>query len=120
MTSKNLRGTISRWGLGGVLRHPILTGVLILHKIGRWCTPFLALMLVLGSVLLLPYPAGWILLGIEFGAVLLAAAGGLGVPIPLASPAWSFLVANAAFAMGVLKAIGGSVPADYKPLRQRP
>jgi len=119
MTSKNLRGTIGRWGVQGVLHHPILTGVLLLHKIGRWFTPFFGIALVLGSILILPHNTGWILLTVEIGALLLAVAGGMGVPIPLASPAWSFLVANCGFAVGVLKAISGSVQTFYLPLNQR-
>ncbi len=119
MTSKNLRGTISRWGVRGLLRHPILTGVLLLHKIGRWFTPFFGGALVLGSILILPHAVGWTLLAVELGALLLAVAGGLGAPIPFASAAWSFCVANAAFGVGILKTIVGAVPATYRPLNRR-
>jgi hypothetical protein len=117
MTAKNLLGTVTRWGLGGVVKHPVLTGVLLLHKIGRWLTPIWLLLVLLGSLLLLPSTIGIALISIEAAAAILVLLGALSAPVPGASAAWSFFLANFAFAKGFLLILTGQVPTGYMPIR---
>ena len=117
MTAKNLLGTVTRWGLHGVVKHPILTVVLLLHKVGRWLTPIWLLLAVLGSLLLLPSAIGVVLISIEAAAAALVLLGALSAPVPGAAAALSFFLANVAFARGLLLIMTGRVPTGYEPVR---
>ena len=119
MTSKNLHGTISRWGLRGVFRHPVYSWVILSHKIGKWLTPFLMLNVFLFSILLASESVFALTILLMQVAFLVAAFLGAALPgIPWLSHAWSFLVANVAFGIGVGKAAVGRVPASYRPVSQ--
>ena len=119
MTSKNLRGTISRWGLRGLIRHPVYSLALVSHKILKWLTPFLALMVLASSVVLAF--TSWmamILLIAQAAFLVWALVGRWCSRVLWAGHAWSFLVVNIAFGIGVSKALLGSVPAMYRPVSQ--
>jgi len=118
MTAKNLYGTITRWGLAGLLKRPIYSFVIFMHKIGRWLTPFAMISLFFGSVMALPYTFAIILVSGQVLFYGLAIAGMVGAPIPLSGAIFSFCLANAGFFVGVMKAIIGRVPRAYKPISQ--
>jgi len=119
MTAKNFYGTLSRLGWKGVFQRPFHTLGLLSHKIGRWLTPFFLITLLLTNIVLAPtttYFALALLVQVLFyGAAL---AGFLGVKHALAMHAYSFVLVNVGFALGVLKALVGSVPGRYVPVRQ--
>ncbi len=119
MTSKNLHGTISRWGIGGILRHPIYTLTILSHKICKWITPFLMILVFACTLALASESAvAQVILLTQFAFILAAMLGALFPRLPLVPHAWSFMVANIAFGMGVCKAMLGRVPAAYRPLSQ--
>jgi cellulose synthase/poly-beta-1,6-N-acetylglucosamine synthase-like glycosyltransferase len=115
MTTRNLAGFFARPVLLNPLRYPGYALSLWLHKIFRWMTPFFALALALSSVRL------WVLLP-ELAFLLLAIWGGLSAmrrgPAPrIASAAFSFVVVNLGFALGVLNWLGGRKITTYTNLR---
>jgi cellulose synthase/poly-beta-1,6-N-acetylglucosamine synthase-like glycosyltransferase len=118
-TSKNLAGTIRRWGWQGVLRHPAVSFGLFSHKILRWLTPyFMALVLVCNIMLWnhgLIYKASFIAQVVFYGLALLGAilqARGLS-STGLLSFIFSFCLANIGMAVGVLKGVTGKAPSAY-------
>ncbi len=116
MTSKNLAGTLMRWGLSGFLRFPLYSLALFSHKIGRWLTPFAMLGVLFSNIFLLGENP--VFIGILMGQgvfYLLALAGHFGLRIPLAGNASSFMLANIAFFIGVINALIGRVPQKYVP-----
>lgn len=119
MTSKNLRGTISRWGLKGLLGHPVYSLVLLSHKILKWLTPFLALVVLASSLTLAMGSSLAMTVLIAQVAFLAWAVVGRWCPRLLwAGHAWNFLMVNIAFGIGVGKALLGGVPAMYRPVSQ--
>jgi cellulose synthase/poly-beta-1,6-N-acetylglucosamine synthase-like glycosyltransferase len=118
MTAKNFSNTFSHWGLSSFFRFPATSLGLVFHKLFRWLTPyFVATLLISGPVIMamgagtLPLMAltacGWAGLGYGLlGAVLPG--------LPFAGSIWSFMIANAAFAIGVWKALTGQVPTAFR------
>jgi len=119
MTAKNFHGTITRWGVHGLIRHPIYSAVIFFHKIGRWLTPFAMIGVFISNLFLLQsglvYQAAFVL---QAAFYLLAVLGWMKVPVPLAAQIYSFCLANAGFMVGVLKALVGKVPAAYTPVNK--
>jgi cellulose synthase/poly-beta-1,6-N-acetylglucosamine synthase-like glycosyltransferase len=119
MTAKNLYGTIERWGIEGVFKHPVYTCVILLHKIGRWLTPFGMLALFVSNLGLLSSSIFYVVTFIGQAVFYLVAfAGSKGLNIPLARTSYSFCLANIGFFIGVLRAATGRVPKLYKPVSQ--
>ncbi len=119
MTAKNFSGTLSRWVRGNGFAHPVYTMVIFLHKIGRWVTPFFMLGALFSSIFLLDGHPVYILgLIVQMLFYALAFLGYLGFRVAPARHAYSFLVVNAGFLLGVLKALFGYVPNAYKPMSQ--
>lgn len=119
MTAKNLYGTIERWGIEGVFKHPVYTCVILLHKIGRWLTPFGMLALFVSNLGLLSSGVFYVLTFIcQAMFYLVAFAGSKGLNLPLARTSYSFCLANIGFFIGVLRAATGRVPTLYKPVSQ--
>lgn len=117
-TSKNLVGTIKRWGLRGWVQHPIVSWGLLSHKILRWFTPFFLLGILISNLLLLREGAFYHLIFVsQLAFYLLAIVGLLGEKfnkkIPIASLIFSFCVANLGMAIGVVKGLVGKAPAAY-------
>ncbi len=119
MTAKNFHGTITRWGVRGLVQHPIYSLVIFFHKIGRWLTPFAMLAVFISNLFLLQ---GGLVYQVTFALqmmfYLFAVLGFMRVPVPLAGQVFSFCLANAGFMIGVLKALVGRVPAAYTPLNK--
>ena len=119
MTSKNLFGTLTRWGVAGHFKHPLYTWVIWSHKIGRWMTPFAMFAIFLGS--LLSPPSNFILafLACQVGFYALGLLHGLsGLGGRLGGAIFSFLLANAGFFVGVIKVLTGDIPSSYLPTSQ--
>jgi cellulose synthase/poly-beta-1,6-N-acetylglucosamine synthase-like glycosyltransferase len=118
-TSKNLIGTLKRWGVKGWFRHPIVSWGLFSHKILRWLTPFFMLTAFISNLFLLDegslYRAAFT---VQAAFYALALAGLLGELVkkrdPIGSPVFSFCVANIGMGLGVIKGLAGRVPAAYE------
>jgi cellulose synthase/poly-beta-1,6-N-acetylglucosamine synthase-like glycosyltransferase len=118
-TSKNLIGTLKRWGWKGWVRHPLVSWGLLSHKILRWLTPFFMLAAFISNLFLLDEgPLFRAAFTAQAAFYLLALAGFLGElskkRVPLGSPVFSFCIANIGMGLGVIKGIAGRAPAAYK------
>ena len=119
MTAKNFHGTVSRWGISGVLRHPLYSWVILSHKIGRWLTPDALLGVLFATIIMLDESRFvWLLLVAQGVFYALALAGAFSLKLPLAGAIYSFCLANIGFFIGVLRAVIGQVPRYYKPISQ--
>jgi cellulose synthase/poly-beta-1,6-N-acetylglucosamine synthase-like glycosyltransferase len=126
MVTKNLPGTIRHCDRR-ILRRPLVTVGIVSHKLLRWATPFLLAANLLGS-LRIANPRGRALALGAHGAFALAGAAGAwawrrGQRLPVASSVFSFVVANAGFAVGVVNSLRGIRIATYDPsheLREPP
>lgn len=117
MTTKNFHGTLTRWGIKNIFRYPWHTTGLFSHKIGRWLTPF-ALVSLFGSNSFMLGQGGlylvtWVM---QLTFYVLALLGFFKLKIPLAGQAYSFVLVNIAFFVGVVKALTGQVPRSYTPV----
>jgi cellulose synthase/poly-beta-1,6-N-acetylglucosamine synthase-like glycosyltransferase len=118
-TSKNLIGTLKRWGVKGWFRHFIVSWGLFSHKILRWLTPFFMLTAFISNLFLLDegslYRAAFT---VQAAFYALALAGLLGElvkkRVPIGSPVFSFCVANIGMGLGVIKGLAGRAPAAYE------
>ncbi len=117
MTAKNFLNTITSWNWrNGVITRPAVTASLILHKIGRWLTPFFGLSFVAGGTMLAAAGVSNFASSVTALAWAGLATGGAGLlapSLPLAGAIGSFMLANAAFAIGVVKALTGRAPGGF-------
>jgi cellulose synthase/poly-beta-1,6-N-acetylglucosamine synthase-like glycosyltransferase len=118
-TSKNLIGTLKRWGWKGWIRHPLVSWGLLSHKILRWLTPFFMLTAFISNLYLLdegPVYRAALITQAAFYALALAGLLGELVKkrVPIGSPVFSFCVANIGMGLGVIKGLAGRAPAAYK------
>ena len=118
-TSKNLIGTIARWGWQGCMQHPMVSLSILSHKILRWLTPLLMLSIMVSNLFLLrtdPIYGVLFVMQVSFYALALAGllAGIFNRKIMIASPIFSFCVAAGGMAVGIIKGISGRAPAAYK------
>lgn len=118
MTSKNLMGTLGAWRLAEWFKHPMVTWGLFSHKIFRWLFPYFFLISYFSCFFLLS--EGLIykcVFAVETGVILLVCIGCIAElknqRIPVASHLFSFSVANAGMAIGVVKSLMGRAPAIY-------
>jgi|SaaInlStandDraft_4_1057021.scaffolds.fasta_scaffold13037_2 cellulose synthase/poly-beta-1,6-N-acetylglucosamine synthase-like glycosyltransferase len=119
MTSKNIHGTITRWGFSMIFKKPVYSLTLFFHKIGRWLTPFWLMSLFISNLFLLA--DSWFYFAIFLLQILfysLGFLGYLGVRFIFSAQIYSFLLANIGFFFGVLKAMFGKVPYAYKPVNK--
>ena len=122
MTSKNIKGTIKRWGFISVFKYPLYSISIFLHKIGRWLTPFFLISLFTSNLLLLTNTYNLdITVVFLFQVVfyLLGLAGYFKINFLYSEQIYSFLLANLGFLLGVLKAIFGKTPHFYRPVSQQ-
>lgn len=113
MTLRNWQGTWSRPRLLNPLQHPGYAFALWSHKVLRWLSPFFfmtATACSIGLCLFHPNIFAAIALSPFAGILSLSCVGQIGnifgKRIPLSGTAFSFVLANAAFFVGVFKAIG--------------
>jgi poly-beta-1,6-N-acetyl-D-glucosamine synthase len=118
MTSKNFHGTVTRWGIMGVILHPVYTWVILSHKIGRWLTPFFMLSVLIFSLLDFPSDLSLVLLLMQSAFYFLAILGFLRVNVPLASSISNFCLANVGFFIGTVNALLGRVKKKYTPINK--
>lgn len=118
-TSKNLVGTLRRWGFKGWVKHPFVSWSLLSHKILRWFTPFFMINLFITNLILVHKEGFYqeiFIMQIVFYT--LAVCGLIGeivkIRIPIAQTVFSFCVANIGIAIGVIKGLIGKAPTSYK------
>jgi biofilm PGA synthesis N-glycosyltransferase PgaC len=123
--AKNFSGTISRWGLRNVVKHPLYTWALYSHKIMRWLVPFFMLGGFLFNLMLVN--RHWLYdltLALQMVFYLMALIGGIGYrnrkAWPVVQKVYAFVLANAAFFFGILKVATGRIPSYYVPTSQLP
>ncbi|MDA8387743.1 MAG: glycosyltransferase [Nitrospiraceae bacterium] len=119
MTLRNITGTISRIPHLNPFRRPMLFIAVFSHKTLRWLTPYFMLLLFATTCFLFPaggfYRAFFYLQAVFYclGAVGCAAEKNR-VRLPVAAQVFNFLLANAGFFLGVLRAAGGRKVTTYK------
>lgn len=123
MVAKNFAGTLSRWGIRNIFKHPAYTWALYSHKIMRWLVPFFMLGAFLCNVMLInQYWLYDLALALQVAFYLLALVGWIGYrhkrKWPVAQKIFAFVLANLAFSLGILKAVTGRVPSYYVPTSQ--
>jgi cellulose synthase/poly-beta-1,6-N-acetylglucosamine synthase-like glycosyltransferase len=121
MVTKNLPGTLRNMD-GRIMRRPLIVLGIVSHKLLRWATPFLVLANLLAALRLARTPLGKAALA---GHAALAAAGGAGwwgwrrgKELPVASSVFSFMVATAGFAAGVINSVRGVQITTYQPSQE--
>jgi cellulose synthase/poly-beta-1,6-N-acetylglucosamine synthase-like glycosyltransferase len=112
MTLRNITGTLSRRQLLNPIRFPGVACALISHKLLRWLTPLFLIWLLMATLAMAPRGHFYliVLLG-QLVFYMLALAGWLrdrsGKTVwPIASQAYSFLIANLGFLLGLRDAMG--------------
>lgn len=119
MTLRNITGTLSRYPLLNPLKFPLISFSIFCHKICRWLTPYFLIILFFSNLVLLPQ--GYFYRFTFYCQVVFYFLGLIGLvaerqrrSIPLASPIFSFLLANLGFFLGVFKAIVGKMETSYE------
>lgn len=118
MTSKNLNGTIRRWGWRGFFSRPVYSWIILSHKVGRWLTPFALLTFLFATMAAFTDVLGQALFAAQlvfYGAGVSHYLTGRG---RLSGAIYSFILANVGFFVGTLKVLFGQVPSSYIPLSQ--
>ena len=120
-TLRNWQGTWSRPGLLNPLRHPWYAFALWSHKLLRWLSPVFLLVALFSSCwLLVTAPDAFSLVAAAPYLALFGMAGlgwlsaGFGRRIPGTGAAFSFVLANTAFLVGITRATLGSRIHAYK------
>ncbi len=119
MTLRNVTGTFSRMPHLNPFRHPLLFAAVFSHKTLRWLTPYFMLLLLATNCFLFScgffYRVFFCMQAAFYGLGAIGYAGEKGkVRLPVASQVFSFLLANAGFFLGVLKAAGGRKVTFYE------
>jgi len=118
-TSKNLIGTLNRWGWKGWIKHPLVSWSLLSHKLLRWLIPFFMVSAFVSNLLIIEsgfvYRAAFLAQAAFYVLALVGFTGELfKTRIPVVSVVFSFCVANIGMGIGVLRGIMGKAPAAYK------
>jgi cellulose synthase/poly-beta-1,6-N-acetylglucosamine synthase-like glycosyltransferase len=118
-TSKNLVGTLRRWGFKGWLAHPLVSWGLLSHKILRWLTAFFMVALLASNLAL--SGEGIIYRIFIFGQFIFYGVAGLGLlaelghkRLAVASTIFAFCVACLGMSFGVVKGLAGRAPSSYR------
>ena len=120
MTQRSLRATMSRRAVFNPVRRPVLCTAVLSHKLLRWATPFLFLV-VLGSAVPLAargHTVAGTVLALQ-GAGLAAALAGhvayrMDVRIPVVAVVHGFALDNLGILIGVILAVLGRPTATYR------
>jgi cellulose synthase/poly-beta-1,6-N-acetylglucosamine synthase-like glycosyltransferase len=118
MTLRNWVGTWRYPCLLNPVRHPGYAFALWSHKLLRWVGWIGIALMLFGSIGML-ISATAVLLALSFGVgLLVGAAGGFAesrnLKLPVANTVYSFLLANAAFMVGVIRAMAGHQIVAYR------
>jgi cellulose synthase/poly-beta-1,6-N-acetylglucosamine synthase-like glycosyltransferase len=111
--SKSMVMIPRRWRPRDWARHPLIAWRTFSHHILRWTAPFAMLTAVLASLFLLRTSIAYQAIGLAEAALALLAVAGYAAarmqrPLAVASMLSSFVVVNAGFALGFLKAVAGA------------
>ena len=121
MVTKNLPGTLRHLRRPLVRRPLVLLGV-VSHKLLRWATPFLLVANLAAALSIRARRRRRAAVAVHAAFWSAAATGGLalraGREIPLASSAFSFLVVNAGFAVGVVNSVRRVQIVTYDPSQE--
>ena len=119
MTLRNITCTISKYPLLNPVSFPLISLSIFSHKILRWLTPYIMLVLLLANIML--FNSNQVYQFTLYSQVifyLLCLVGFISERkkwgIPIASHAFSFMLANIGFFLGVMKAIMGRNIMVYK------
>lgn len=119
-SSKSTYGILARWGLNGLIQHPVYSFALLSRKIARRFIPFIMLSLFVSNLYLLKSDNFYIF---SFAAqcifYFLALIGWKYPKFPLAGQCYSFCLANLGFMLGIFKIFCGSIPKSFIPVRQQ-
>ncbi len=119
MTAKNFSGTILRWGMMSVFRHPILSLVLFFHKIGRWFTSFFLIAVFVSNMFVIGLHEIFLLIfSLQIIFYLLGVLGYFNIRFLYSTQVYSFLLANVGFFVGIIRSVTGNIPRLYKPMNQ--
>lgn len=119
MTLKNITCTLSKYQLLNPFRFPLISISILSHKIFRWLTPYFMIALFISNYFLLKESSFYkFTFYCQLIFYLLGLVGYLAernnFRMPIASQAFSFLLANIGFFFGVLKALLGKSMTSYK------
>ncbi len=117
--SKSMIMIPRRWGFPNVIRHPVISWVLLSHYLARWIGPYFMFAVVISSCLLFRDGATYkAIAAIEglLGFLVLAGyiADRLNKTLPIASHLFSFANVNAGFAIGILKGALGAARGPFE------
>lgn len=111
MTLRSFAGTLSRKQLLNPLRFPAIAWAIISHKLLRWLTPYLLLLLFVSNLVLVDRPLYRFTRSLQ---ILFYACGAVGyvfdrfsVRVPVLSTIYAFCLMNLGVAVGVAKAVLG-------------
>ncbi len=117
MTLRNWAGTWRRAALLNPIRYPGYAFALWSHKLLRWLSPILVLIVSFSSLGFIGHPFLWPLPLLTFVFFALAGLGWIdqimGIGLPMVGLAYSFCVANLGFLVGVAKALAGRSVVSY-------
>ena len=119
MTLRNFTCTLSKYNLLNPFKYPLISFSIASHKLLRWLTPYLMIVLFAANLYLFEVNIFYkISLYCQAVFYVLGLAGfyaeKTGHRVPLASQVFSFLLANIGFFLGVLKAGMGGKIAGYR------
>ena len=111
MTLRSFAGTLSRGHLLNPVRFPGISWAIVSHKLLRWLTPYLLLLMLASNAVLVERPFYRLTLGLQ---ALFYLSGLLGhaldrhhIRVPVVSTIYAFCLMNLGVAVGVAQAIGG-------------
>ncbi len=110
MTLRNITCTLSRYDLLNPFKFPLLAVAIISHKLLRWLTPYIMICVFISNVGLLHEGSLFtVLFYLQSAFYVSGVVGFIGEKnnhhIPVASPIFSFILANIGFFLGVFKAL---------------
>ena len=119
MTMRNISGTLSRYTLLNPFKYPLISMAILSHKILRWLTPYFMATLYITNLFLLGEGAFYRIAFYLQSTFYLLALIGFGAEksnrsLPIASQAFSFMLASVGFLKGTLGAAFGQKVAIYK------
>lgn len=117
MTMRNWTGTWRRAALLNPIRYPGYAFALWSHKLLRWLSPILVLVVSVSSLGFINNPFLWPLPLLTFVFFALAGLGWIdqiaGIGLPIVGTVYSFCLANLGFLIGVAKALAGRSIVSY-------
>lgn len=119
MTLRNWTGTWRRAELLNCFKHPGIAFSLWSHKILRWMSPFFVIIASVGTTMLASDSVFWTIAAFCMALFYLAGIVGwmsvkFGFRLPLVRTIFSFLLANAGFMVGVIKALAKKKVIAYR------